>query len=173
VHNLIVGITNTGKSNLCKNFSITEKQVIIFDPMQSTGWSDNAVKFSDPAKFFEYVKQQKSALIFCDEARKFWEDGFQSEADALLTRGRHDGHLLFLISQRAKMIPPNARSMCSRVYAFRQNVDDSIALAQEYHTNLRKCTELGKAEFIASDGFHAVKFKLNYDNFPPKPEKIK
>lgn len=173
MHNLLVGITNSGKSNLAKRFAKdSPHEVIVFDPMCSTGWPDNIIKFSDPKKFFDYINQVKSALIFCDEARVFWEKGFQSEADALLTRSRHDGQLIFLIAQRAKMIPPNARAMCSRVYAFRQNVDDSIALAQEYHPLLRKCTELGKGEFIASDGYHAEHLKLNYNELPPKPEKI-
>ena len=81
MHSLIVGITNSGKSNLCKRFAVTDKPIIIFDPLQSTGWPESAVKFSDPKKFFDYVAQVQSSLIFCDEARKFWEDGFQTQAE--------------------------------------------------------------------------------------------
>lgn len=174
MHNLVVGITNSGKTWLTKYIAqnITGANIVVYDPLKSHGWPDRAIKFTDPKKFFEYVNQVQNAYIFCDEAKNFWIDGFNVEAEKLLTQSRHSGQLVFLIAQRAKMIPPTARAQCSQVYAFRQNVDDSIALSQEYTPTMRNCTALKEHEFIASNGFQTEKMRLNFTTIPPTPEKI-
>lgn len=174
MHNLIVGITHSGKSELAKEFTrnMPPEQVVIFDPRRSANWPQGTIKFSDPKKFFEYVENAESKYVFCDEAKDFWNEGYQKEAEKLLTQSRHNGQLIFLIAQRAKMIPPTARAQCSNVFAFRQNLDDSIELAREYHSSMREIPQLPEHHFIFSNGFESSTHKLNFENYPPKIENI-
>lgn len=168
MHTLIVGITYTGKTNLCKGIAArTDKEVIVFDPVASGGWPENAVKFESIDKFFEYLETAQNAFVFVDEGKTLW-DANPREADKLLYRRRHQGLLVFVIAQRTKMIPPNARNMCSKVFAFKQRKDDSDILVDEYGVPFKECLKLEIGEFIATDGFNTNKYCLDYTVIPPQ-----
>lgn len=172
MHNLIVGNSTTGKSNLAKHFARKANQqgesVIVYDPLSSTGWPENAIKFISAKKFLDYVETANSAHVFVDEAKSLWDFDVK-RADALLYRRRHQGLLIYLIAQRTRMVPPNARNQCSKVYAFRQQQDDAETLASEYSAELYNCNNLAKGEFIASNGFNGKKYTLDYSLYPPLP----
>lgn len=176
MHTLTVGNSGTGKSNLMKRLALEfEKQgrdVIVYDPLAATGWPLSATKFSSPEKFLDYIKTAKSAHVFIDEAKTLW-DFDQKQADQILFRRRHQGLLVHLIAQRTRMVPPNARNQCSRVFAFKQQKDDAITLAEEYTGELLQCARLEKGEYIASDGFSAHFFRLDYSRgLPPEICKV-
>lgn len=173
MHKLIVGNSGTGKSNLCKRFALNQSaNVSIYDPLQSTGWRDNSQKFSDPDKFFSYIRTLQNSYVFIDEAKTLW-DADQREADKILYKRRHQGLLIFLIAQRTRMVPPNARNQCSTVYAFKQQKHDADILADEYHDLLANTRTLQPGQFIASDGFSAQLYQLDYSQtFPPTYTKL-
>lgn len=170
MHCLIVGITLTGKTNLAKSIarekSASGENVIIFDPLQSAGWPDNAEKFVSIDKFFERMETAQSAFVFVDEGKTLWDKN-PKEADKLLYRRRHQGLLVFVLAQRTRMIPPNARNQCHRVFAFKQQMDDADTLAQEYAPEFRECVDLPQGDFIVSDGFAVEHLRLDYQNYPP------
>lgn len=172
MHNLIVGNSTTGKSNLGKHFARNaierQQSVIVYDPLRSTGWPESAVKFTSPGLFLDYIETATEAHVFVDEAKSLW-DFDTKRADALLYRRRHQGLLIYLIAQRTRMVPPNARNQCSKVYAFRQQQDDAETLASEYSTGLYNCCGLQKGEFIASNGFTDKNYLLDYSIYPPVP----
>ncbi len=168
MHILIVGNTMSGKSNLAKSFASQKQNVIVFDPLKSNGWPNSIAKFSDPDLFFKTIKQSSDAHIFCDEAKILW-DADKKEADRLLYNRRHQGLLVYLIAQRTRMIPPNGRNQCSRVFAFRQQKDDADILAQEYTPEFTQCLNLRMGDFIGSDGFSTQSYHLDYSTgLPPK-----
>lgn len=167
MHVLIVGNSNSGKSWLARSLAArTDAAAIVFDPTMARGWPTSARKFSDPEAFFDYVEHATNAYVFIDEAATLW-DYDEERADALVYRGRHRGLLIFLIAQRSRMVRPNARNQCSRVYAFRQQLDDAKVLAAEYHETLLETTDLAPVHCIATDGFKSQRLKLDFGQSPP------
>lgn len=167
MHNLIVGNSTSGKSELAKAIARTESakghDVIVYDPLKSKGWPENAIKFSDPKMFLLKMEHAESAFVFVDEAKTLFEYD-ESEANKLLYKRRHQGLMVFLIAQRTRMVPPNARNQCSRVFVFRQQKDDSKTLGEEYTAILHEAKDIPKLEFIASDGFDHVKGRLDFSS---------
>lgn len=180
MHNLIVGASYSGKTNLAKRFAADAanagQNVLVYDPLKSTGWPKSARKISDPEIFFEAVAVAKSAHVFIDEAKSLWNyDTHRS--DQILYQRRHQGLLVYLIGQRAEgMIPPNARNQCSKLFAFKQSKKDAETLALEYtQPSLMEMQKLQRGEFVATDSYGVSHFKLNYktDGQPPIIEKRK
>ena len=99
--------------------------------------------------------------MFIDEARSLW-DYDADRANALVYQGRHRGLLFFILAQRAKMIPPNARNQCSKVIAFRQS-DDDAKLLSSFNDALIKCNQLQSLEYIITDGFRWQQCKIKFD----------
>lgn len=168
MHLLVVGNANTGKSWLARSLASKHTgRVLVFDPTKARGWPANAVKWADPGIFLAEIEMAQSAHVYVDEAADLWTFD-EVRANRLLYRGRHRGLLFVLIAQRTRMVPPNARNQCSRIYAFRQQLDDAKTLAAEYHAELLKSTRLPPKVCIASDGFSATEMRLNFDSLPPK-----
>lgn len=104
--------------------------------------------------------------MFIDEAKTLWD--FDSDrADKLVYAGRHRGLLLFLIAQRTRMVPPNSRNQCSRVFAFRQQLADAQTLADEYHQAMLATCELPPVHFIGTNGFMAWEGSLDFAQGEP------
>lgn len=175
MHILVVGNSGTGKTNMCKAIASgmenDQKAIIVFDPLASSGWPTRAEKFESVDKFFDRMNTAQNAFVFVDEAKTLW-DANPKEADKLVYRRRHQGLLVFLIAQRTRMVPPNARNQCSRVFAFRQQRDDADTLAQEYTEDLYECSNLDVGEAIGSDGFQSHRIELVYDDYPPTIKNI-
>lgn len=173
MHNLIVGSSGSGKSNLAKRFAenavISGAAVIVFDPLRSSGWPESAQKFTTAEAFLDHIEIAQSAHVFIDEAKILW-NADPKRADMVLYQKRHQGLLVYVIGQRAEgMIPPNARNQCSKVFAFRQSKKDADTLAQEYGDLLSSITTLKKNDFVYSDGFSGGKAALDYSNgLPPQ-----
>lgn len=178
MHNIIVGASYSGKSNLAKRFAENARQkgqgILVFDPLRSNGWPESAEKYSTPEAFLDAIETVQSTHVFIDEAKVLWNHDTK-RADAVLYQKRHQGLLVYVIGQRAEgMIPPNARNQCSKIFAFRQSKKDAETLAAEYGELLLNITKLPKNEFIFSDGFSGGRARLNYDaGLPPTIESIK
>lgn len=173
LHTLIVGQSFSGKSNLAKNFAhklaAQGHEIVVFDPMQSTGWPEGSKLYSKPASFVEAFWKHKNCYVFIDEARVLFE-AEKNEAERMAFQGRHGGRLLFFIGQRAmSMIPPNARDQCGKVFAFKQSKKDSDTLTEEKSEIFSLCRTLKKGEFVASDGYSDFIGSLDYsEGLPPK-----
>lgn len=140
--------------------------VVIHDPTFSANWPQNSLKFADAEQFLAYAEKAQTGVVFVDEAKKLF-DFDSARAEALVYAGRHRGLLLVLIAQRTKMIPPNARNMCSRVFSFRQQRSDAIILSDEYHDIFDKTPMLPACHFVYSDGFTAQAGHLDFTKGAP------
>lgn len=170
MHNLILGISFSGKTQLAKRLAHQAKargeNGFVYDPLKSGGWPEGWEKFSSPRLFLERMKTAQSAHVFTDEAKTLWEYD-APEADKLLYQRRHNGLLVYVIAQRAKMVPPNARVQCSKIYCFKQNGQDPRILADEYDEILLRTKHLREHEFIYSNGFNGGLYKLDFTKGTP------
>lgn len=166
MHVLIVGNSYSGKTKLAQRLAADKTPLIIYDPNRSAYWPTNARKFANPDQFFRAVESAQSHYVFIDEAKTLW-DMDSDRADKLVFAGRHRGLLIFLIAQRTRMIPPNARNQCSKVFAFRQQRDDALTLAAEYHQEMEETMYLPPVHFIATDGFRAGYGQLDFSQGQP------
>lgn len=151
-----MGNSRSGKTTLAKILAARhslQHPVIIYDPNESQGWPSNSRKFSAPGIFLNNIQHVQQAVIYIDEAKTLWDCNAEL-ADELVYRGRHRGFALVLIAQRTRMVTPNGRNQCSRIFAFRQQKDDAATLAQEYHEDLEECRTLQIGQFLASDGYN-------------------
>ncbi len=167
MHNLVVGISNSGKTNLCKVIarSNPDKEIVVFDPLKSGGWG-TAKCFSTIEAFSNYLDSHNSAIVFIDEAKLVFDED-KKLGEKWLYQYRHKGYLIYLIAQRAKMIPPNARNMCSSVFAFKQKPEDCKLLAEEYGEEFLNLHKLKPLEFIYSNGFETKNGLIKFDNSTP------
>lgn len=168
MHNIIVGASFSGKTNLAKRMAKTAadkgEDIMVYDPRKSGGWPEGAKKYASPEKFLKDFWTLKKHHVFIDEAKTLFDFDIKA-AEKIAYQGRHEGHLVYFIGQRAmSMIPPNARNQCGKVFAFKQSKKDSDVLADEYNDMLTQCCKLKKSEFIYSDGFAVGRAKLNYLN---------
>jgi hypothetical protein len=170
MHILTVGNSYTGKTNLNKRLAMDalarNQNVIVFDPLKGSGWPGGSVKFSSPELFLQHVSRAESSHVFVDEAKILWDHDYK-RADRLLYNRRHQGLLVYLIAQRTRMVPPNARNQCSKVFAFRQQKTDADILADEYHELMAKCRAFEPGQFVYSDGFHCASGRLIYSGDGP------
>lgn len=173
MHYSIYGITYSGKSWLAKflaKLAADKNEAVgVYDPTKSEGWPASARKFTNPEQFLDWALEQKETHLFIDEAKTLF-DHDTKRAEKLLYMKRHDGCLCYLMAQRATMIPPNARNMCSRVASFKQNGQNPKILSEEYDEIFRSISSLPKITFIYSDGFTRQKMKLDFSGgYPPIP----
>lgn len=172
MHVLIIGQSTSGKSNLAKRFATDQynegNSIIIYDPLKSSGWpsGENVAKFADPEKFLTYLETAQESFVYIDEAKTLWDYDIKRANKVVYTR-RHQGLLIFLIAQRAKMVQPNARDQCSRVFAFKQSIDDAKELAAEFDNGVIKCASVKKGEFVLATPFASKLCKLDYLSYPP------
>jgi hypothetical protein len=165
MHTQIVGITLSGKTVLARHILNANPDIpaLVFDPLKSGGWPTHCKCFSNFKAFVKAMDTHNSCVVIIDEARVVFEED-KALAEKWLYQYRHRGYKIYLLSQRAKMIPPNARNNCPVIYSFKQKREDAVILAQEYGEELLDVTKLNKLEFIYSNGFETKKGKLEFDN---------
>ena len=160
---------------MAKSFAHREaaagNKIIVFDPLRSVGWPAGAIKYSVPERFMDDLADFQNAYVYIDEAKVLW-DANKKCADKILYQYRHKGMLITLIAQRTRMVPPNGRNQCDKIYAFRQQSDDAKILADEYHPSMIEATSLPKITFLATNGFDHGKYVLDFKDKIPGVKKV-
>jgi hypothetical protein len=140
VHSLFVGVTLSGKTTLARYMSRELRRraqtVIVFDPMRTVtaggDWGEGAHIFDQEEAFLMMMEDERvqHAHIFVDEADMVFNHG-RRENFWMLTRGRHYGFAMNLISQRPKLLHPTVRDQCTRLYMFRLPTNDRVELGRD------------------------------------------
>lgn len=152
---LIVGASETGKSLLAKSIArdLESKglRVTVFDPVLSV-WSEKAEVTEAESEFFVLLSDAHAAgykqAVFVDEADTLLSIAHKQN-HWLLTRGRHYGLMVHVITQRPALVAPTVRGMCNQLFLFRSSKDDAKLLAQDFaHDGLLTAPELKQGEFL-------------------------
>lgn len=136
-HWLYTGTSLTGKTTLARwharILSRAKYHVVVYDPVgtptKGGDWPEDAQRFDDRAKFIAFCERvsflpEHPAFVFVDEAADVYSLA-TPETHWMLRRGRHRHMYMRVISQRPKMLAPNVRSQCTRVFMFRLAADDA------------------------------------------------
>lgn len=133
------------------------RHIIVFDPFLSPEWEADFIT-NDQTEFLEAVWKNKNCSVFVDESGS--TVGKHNDLmNELATRGRHWGHKIFFICQRAKQISTTVRTQCSEIVIFKQALADTDDLAKEFVEPLiNEAHKLEKGDFIyIRDGHEPVK----------------
>lgn len=172
MHSLYVGVTLSGKTTLARYISrqlrANGQTVGVFDPMgtptRGGGWGDGAHVFNDESQFLAWVGDDRvmRSHLFIDEADLVVNHA-RPENLWLLTRGRHYGFSVNLITQRPAMLHPTARGQATRLYMFRLARKDRQLLGQEKGFDDFDAIDLDAGEFIVANSAQREITRLNLD----------
>lgn len=165
-HCLIVGRTESGKTSLAKRlaqgYSKRDVPLIILDPMLDPEWPDGEHDFKtdNPNAFLECFWKSAGAAVFIDEAAKYCSLHAR-EFHETAQRGRHQGHNVHYITQRAKSLAPDVRTNVQRLYVFGCTPEDAKILYQDWaKPELLEAANLKQGEFIECNYNDAKKYVL-------------
>lgn len=160
MHSLFVGVTLSGKTTLARAVSRALRSrgqsVIVFDPMRTPtaggDWGEGAHIFDQEEAFLTMMGDDRvmRAHIFVDEADMVFNHA-RRENFWMLTRGRHYGFEMNLISQRPKLLHPTCRDQCTRMYMFRLPINDRVELGRDKGHDHFAEYDLDAGEFLVAN----------------------
>lgn len=158
-HNLIVGMTESGKSTLAKIFASEFRKrkitVAVLDPLHDE-W-DCDFQTADSDEFLAWCKKNKSAMLFIDEGSTAI-GRYNPEMEWLATQSRHWGHSSFFICQRGPQLSPNVRDQASKLYLFACSRSDAENFANTWNEpELKNLEKIDKGEFYIVSRFGEMK----------------
>jgi len=165
MHCLIVGKTLSGKTTFAKKKAASLKKqgikIIVLDPFLDPDWHADYIT-GNADKFLDVVwNKSQGCAIFVDEGGKMI-GRYNPIMEELATHGRHWGHKCFFITQRCKQVSVNIRTQCSDLVVFKQSLNDTKELADEFvEPMINEAHTLSKGEFIyVRDGRDTVKLNV-------------
>lgn len=155
-HVLILGMSESGKTTLAKRLAAEYKKrgikVGVLDPICDPEWGAD-FQTDDVEEFLSVFWNSRQCAYFVDEAGESvgrYDDVMIRTA----TRGRHWGHRVHYLSQRAQMLSPTVRGQCAQLFLFNISRDDSKILSAEFNKpELSKAPDLPKGHY-----FHCGRF---------------
>ncbi len=151
MHTLVVGRTNSGKTWICKKLAKRYKKkgykIIVLDPMCDKEWEADYIT-DDVNEFLREFWGSQNCVVFVDESAQMI-GRHNPEMERIAIQGRHFGHRIFFITQRGKQVSVNVRAQCSELICFKQSLDDTKDLANEFvDEKINQAHTLKKLEFI-------------------------
>jgi DNA helicase HerA-like ATPase len=153
-HVLILGTTEIGKTTLAKRLAADYQKagisVIVLDPIADPAFPAD-YRTTNPDEFLEVFWQSRSCAAFIDEAGDA-VGKYNDVMNRTATRGRHWGHNVHYITQRASLLSTTVRDQCSRLYLFRSGLKDCEKHAEEWtNPELKKAASLKAGEYYLAD----------------------
>lgn len=159
-HNLIVGMTGTGKSTLAKlvikQAKKAGRKTVVLDPIGDPSYSAD-FQTTDPDQFLAYAKANKSCYLFVDESGQAI-GRYNEPMMWLATTSRHLGHLSFFISHSATQLSPILRGQCGQVYLFSCAAANFKTVAEEWNQpDILKMKRFDAGEFVYVPRFGQIR----------------
>lgn len=164
-HYLIAGMTGSGKTtlgkSLCRQFRARRMLTLVLDPMHDDGWNADG-KTANINQFFAAAQSRKGCMLFIDEAGGFGK--YDEQITWLMTRGRHLGHCIFLMTQDLTQVSPLIREQCSKIYLFASSDRAHKIIADAFRKpELLQMRALGRGEFLEVSRFSEIsKYSIDF-----------
>lgn len=150
-HNLIVGMTGSGKSTLIRleiipRFKKAGIKSAVLDPIGDPSFkADYQTKNSD--EFLKYAFANNNHILIIDESGQAI-GRYNKPMEALATSVRHKGNFSFFAVHSATTLPPVIRYQCANVFLFACSRPNFKTIADEWdQPTLLDLPKLGKGEF--------------------------
>ena len=155
-HALILGISESGKTTLALRLAAAYKAqgvgVLVLDPLRNPEWHADFIT-NDETEFLDTFWRSRSCMCFIDEAGEA-VGKYNLAMQKTVTRGRHWGHAVHVISQRGAQLSVTVRDQCRHLFLFCSSRRDGEMLAAEFNRpELAECAGLKQGEY-----FHASRF---------------
>lgn len=139
MRNLVLGESGCGKSRLMREVIVPYWArrgfaVLVLDPVGQDWRSVGAAwQTKDHERFLATARKSQKCVLVVDEAEETLRGSAEQERQMnwLGLQSRNFGHESYFLGQRALQVPPNVRNQCGRVYAFTQDLDDSLWIAKK------------------------------------------
>lgn len=158
-HSLVVGMTLSGKTTLCRLLAHGYQRrgipTAVLDPLRDPAWGAD---FMTPNRdlFMRFVRTQQTHALFIDESGSSI-DKHDTSNDWLTTTSRHLGHAAHFIAHRPQQLSPTLRLQMIRLYCFGASLNDAKLLADEWNCPaLLSIDTLRKGEFIFVERFRTA-----------------
>lgn len=169
-HVLVVGETMCGKTRMVKQIVNQQSRegipLLVLTPLwQDSEWEADLIT-DDKEKFYAYVFSHTGCNLVIDEAgSKKMVGSHGDQMNDIATRGRHHGHRVWIITQRATMVDISTRTQCNNVFAFRTGKYDAGNLSENFADDLfLQCPGLEDGEAIIKlKGYPAFREKVFKD----------
>lgn len=132
-HAAIIGMTTSGKSTLakrlCEEFNragIATLALIKPNEPYPAKWQT-----SDADKFLKKFWESRGCAVFLEMADAAVEKS-DTRFHEVFSRGRHNGHRCFYVSQRHAQVHPCIRENCEHLYLFRVSNNSAKIWAEEF-----------------------------------------
>jgi len=119
-------------------------------------------KTHDIDAFFRFCWTRKGCMLFIDEAGGFGK--YSEPLTKLMTKGRHLGHCIFLMTQDLTQVSPLIREQCSKIYLFASSDRAFKIIADAFRKpDLLTRPALGRGEFYEVSRFSEIsKFSIDF-----------
>ncbi len=164
-HGLFIGMSESGKTTLAMQIAATLRQrwtIAVLDGRRTPAWQKLAHFWArTPAELKHYLfvtarAEKKRCMVFIDEAGSYC-GVHQKENHDFATQGRHDGHSVFFISQRATQIAPIIREQCKWLYLFHSSETNARLLKEDFNKNeILDAPNLDQGEYLYIQKFEKV-----------------
>jgi hypothetical protein len=167
-HTLYLGMTESGKTTLAKIMAAEYKKqgvgILVLDPLKDPGWNADFIT-SDPNEFLRVFFESRSCMVFIDEAGEN-VGRYDTALVRTATKGRHWGHSVNYLTQRASLISLTVRDQCRDLYLFSSGFKDCKMLENEFNSEeLLQAPGLGVGEFMqTSKHGPTTRYKINFSN---------
>lgn len=155
-HALILGISESGKTTLALRLASQYKAqgvgVLVLDPLKNPEWHADFIT-GDEKEFLDMFWRSRSCMCFIDEAGEA-VGRYNIAMQKTVTRGRHWGHGVHVITQRGAQLSPTVRDQCRHLFLFCSSRKDGELLAAEWNKpELAECSVLKQGEYMHASRF--------------------
>lgn len=150
-HNIIVGMTGTGKTSLIKyeiipKFKKSGIKSAVLDPIGDPAFKAD-YQTKSPDEFLKFAFANRNYILIVDESGQAI-GRYNKPMEALATTVRHKGNFSFFAVHSATTLAPVIRSQCANVFLFACSRPNFKVIADEWcQPTLMDLPKLGKGEF--------------------------
>ena len=165
-HTLFLGMTESGKTTLAKMLARQYKKkgigILVLDPLRDPGWDADFIT-DDPDEFIKVFFGSRRCMVFIDEAGEN-VGRFDTAMVKTATKGRHWGHSVNYLTQRATLVSLTVRDQCRNLHLFASGFKDCKMLENEFNSpDLLNAPGLKVGEFYSTSKHgDTVKYALDF-----------